>query len=944
MNTIPFPGASFALGLSLAAATALFSLPAANAAAVNTWKVTTGGAATVTGTDTNNLVATGTGSVGLFAVLPDEQALTLDRVGDILTFSGQLAFTATINLTSGGFRWGLYNGGTSTNPTNINGWYGYHTSAIVGTSKWLYERSGTGGWNSTTNATAVPVAEIIGGTGSGKLSQSATSGGSFDVLFRLEKTGSGLAVSWGMEGTGDTTYAISGTWHDSTPVTGTINRIAMQLMSTMGQTSGTFSNLDFSKTSLAPTIVYSPGDQTVDEGAPVTLSTTVTGRDPLVYQWKRNGAALADDERLTGATSGTLRITHTPFAGYSGTYTLTVGNDIPLPDGEVTSDPAVLTVTQAASTPAVPANLAASGITTSSFVATWDAVQGATGYKLDVATGPGFSEFVDVYNGLDLGPALSCTVQNLAAGTLYYYRVLACNSRGDGTPAVSSATTVAPPSAPPVFTSGSTAIFAAGVECRFILTASGTPAPQFIITGQPDWLSLDGASGVLHGIPPDEAIGAPASFVVTASNGAIVGGSIVNTGQTFTVNIESAPTITLPWTVSTLAGQAGVGGTADGAGAAARFTAPSGLAVDAAGDVYVANAGGGTVRKLAFSGTQVTTLALTDAAGTVSDLFIKPSGIAVAGTGTIYIADTGDHVIYKFPEGGSLDTLTVLAGLSGSAGYADTAGGAGALFNAPGGLALDSSQQNLYVADTGNHRIRKITLAGGTVSTVAADADCFNAPLAVAVDQNDNIYVADSGNDVVRIITPDGGISTLAGAVGEGGARDGAREAARFNQPSALVLDASGMLYVLDAASDTVRKLTIQNRNVETIAGHAGAGGSADGDGSAARFSKPAGIALTSAGGLVVADTGNHTLRLAQPPEGIVIHSHPQGVAAETGGSVQFSVAATGRPSLVYQWYYGALPITGATAGTYKISNVQKTDAGDYSVVVSNALDTAGVR
>jgi hypothetical protein len=230
------------------------------------------------------------------------------------------------------------------------------------------------------------------------------------------------------------------------------------------------------------------------------------------------------------------------------------------------------------------------------------------------------------------------------------------------------------------------------------------------------------------------------------------------------------------------------------------------------------------------------------------------------------------------------------------------------------------------------------------VSTVAVDEDCFNSPLAVAVDQNDRLYVADSGNDVIRVITSGSIVETLAGAVGEGSARDGAWEAARFNQPSALALDASGMLYVLDAASNTVRKLTIQGRTVETIAGHAGTAGGEDGDGSAARFRNPAGIALTSDGELVVADTLNHTRRLVQPPEGIVSQAQPQDTAARTGEEVRFSVTATGRPALAYQWYYGALPVASATASTYVIANAQKSDEGAYSVVVSNALDTSGVR
>lgn len=209
-----------------------------------------------------------------------------------------------------------------------------------------------------------------------------------------------------------------------------------------------------------------------------------------------------------------------------------------------------------------------------------------------------------------------------------------------------------------------------------------------------------------------------------------------------------------------------------------------------------------------------------------------------------------------------------LAGNPGSAGTNDLTGPA-ARFNAPCGVTVDTSG-NVYVADTANHTIRKIsigaavtTLAGtpktnGVANGLAASAQ-FDFPTGVAVDNSGAVYVADWGNHMIRKISL-GQVSTLAGLAGKPGWADGSNSIAQFNHPAALALDSLGNLYVADQGNDAIRMVT-PDGDVATLAGLPGVPGSADGDGTNAQFNLPAGIAYYGPGTLVVADTGNDTIR-----------------------------------------------------------------------------------
>jgi len=200
--------------------------------------------------------------------------------------------------------------------------------------------------------------------------------------------------------------------------------------------------------------------------------------------------------------------------------------------------------------------------------------------------------------------------------------------------------------------------------------------------------------------------------------------------------------------------------------------------------------------------------------------------------------------------------------------YTDTAqvsilagDGTTALFHEPWGLALHPAGNLLYVVDKNNHRIRTLTLPGGTVGTLASG---FNNPHGIAVDIAGNIYVSDTGNHCIRRVTPAGVVSTFAGAVGAKAFADGALTVARFDQPAGIAIDAAGSLYVADFGNNRIRKISLEGAvwKVSTIAG-SGTAGFADSDsGANAQFHGPWGIAVDAKGDNVfVSDRNNHRIR-----------------------------------------------------------------------------------
>ena len=359
--------------------------------------------------------------------------------------------------------------------------------------------------------------------------------------------------------------------------------------------------------------------------------------------------------------------------------------------------------------------------------------------------------------------------------------------------------------------------------------------------------------------------------------------------------------ITPAGVVSAFAGLAGSSGSADGPGSAARFYAPEGLAVDGAGNLYVADTSNNTIRKITSAGIVSTFAGLAGyfgyADGNGSDArFSWPYDIAADNNGNLYVADSLNDTIRKITPAGIVSTLAGSAGMSGSG---DGTGNA-ARFAFPNGVAPDNSG-NLYVADSANNLIRKITSAG-VVSTIAgavgragaADgpggAAHFNAPFGVTLDNARNLYVADSNNHTIRKVTPAGVTSTFAGLAGTYGSNDGLASDARFYYPTDVATDSTGNLYVADSANDTIRKIG-SDGVVSTFAGVAGGTGSADGPRTVARFNNPRGVAVDTFGVVYVSDSANSTVRKITP-EGIVSTlaglAGSAGTADGTGSAARF--------------------------------------------------------
>ncbi len=489
-----------------------------------------------------------------------------------------------------------------------------------------------------------------------------------------------------------------------------------------------------------------------------------------------------------------------------------------------------------------------------------------------------------------------------------------------------------------------------GQNAGFTVVASGSPLPSFRwqrqASGSSSWSNLSDTATYSGTGTATLTV----NSVTAAMNGDAFQCVITNASGSITTS-PATLVVDTPLIVSTLAGQAGTSGSTDGTGTGARFFSPSDVAVDSAGNFFVADTDNHLIRKATPAGV-VTTLAgragttgSADGTGTAA-MFKRPSGVAVDTLGNVYVADTDNHTVRKVTPAG---VVTTLAGRAGTYGSADGIGTAATFFS-PSGIAVDNSG-TLFVADSLNHTIRKVAPAGA-VTTIAGTAGAFgtldgtgaaarfHGPQGLVVDSSGNLYVADTNNSTIRkVVAATSVVTTVAGQPGTPGSTDGTSSQARFYYPSALALDGMGNLYVADTDNDTLRQISSTGA-VSTMAGMAGIIGSTDGTGSAVRFNYPTGIAVDGSGNVYVADTNNHTIRVGGFPTAPIITAQPSSQTVTAGANVQFSVTATGRPAPTYQWNFNGTAISGATSATLSLASVQSSSAGTYTVNVTNSAGT----
>ena len=361
---------------------------------------------------------------------------------------------------------------------------------------------------------------------------------------------------------------------------------------------------------------------------------------------------------------------------------------------------------------------------------------------------------------------------------------------------------------------------------------------------------------------------------------------IVSLPASFTIDAVTAPGASSA-NVTTIAGGA-TPGFADGNGPNARFQKLSSIAIGPDDTIYVADANNQRIRMVRQSGGAapttwtVSTLAGTGNAGFADGtgggaMFNNPQGIAVGPTGIVYVADTANNRVRRIATDGTVSTL---AG-DGTPGLQNGPGNQ-ARFNAPQGVAADSAG-NVYVADTGNSAVRKIDPAG-IVTSLAGDGSVgsndspgarFDGLIGIAVDgQNVFVYLADSGNHRIRRLDTAGTVITVSGA--ERGFKDGSAAQARFAEPSGIAIDSDGKIIITDTVNSLIRSvdpnlaLSGSTDAVNTLAG-TGVRGLTDGPGNVARFFTPRGLAISNSSAIVVADAGNNVLRRVLLPP--IIHA-----------------------------------------------------------------------
>eukprot|EP00397_Hematodinium_sp_SG-2012_P005459 GEMP01005479.1.p1 GENE.GEMP01005479.1~~GEMP01005479.1.p1 ORF type:complete len:641 (-),score=202.96 GEMP01005479.1:1840-3762(-) len=309
--------------------------------------------------------------------------------------------------------------------------------------------------------------------------------------------------------------------------------------------------------------------------------------------------------------------------------------------------------------------------------------------------------------------------------------------------------------------------------------------------------------------------------------------------------------------VSTFAG-IGFAGYIDACKSIAQFNCPAGVAVDERGDVYVTDLQNRRLRKITVADGVVRTAAGAAVHGckdgpACEAQFDYPFGVAIRDDGEIILTEVCNRIRAFSPTACSVRTIA----------------GNEAGFSCPSGVAIRADGSTL-VADRDNHRVLKVN-AGGEVEIVAGDGETgytdadaltarFRQPTGIAVSSSGDVYVADSGNHCIRKIDARTGIVTTVAGTGKQGWRDGVASVAEFNHPRAVAVAGDGCVYISEWGNHTIRKFDPVDGCVVTLAG-VGENGFHNGEGCMAQFNSPSGMAFGHSGVLYVAEHGNHCIR-----------------------------------------------------------------------------------
>jgi len=420
-------------------------------------------------------------------------------------------------------------------------------------------------------------------------------------------------------------------------------------------------------------------------------------------------------------------------------------------------------------------------------------------------------------------------------------------------------------------------------------------------------------------------------------------------------------------TITTVAGTGVAGFSGDtGQATAARVNNPFGVAADSAGNLYIADTANHRIRRVDTAGV-ITTLAGTGVAGFSGDTgqataaqISAPYDVAVDSAGNVYIADVGNNRIRKVDPSGVITTFagTGVAGFSGDTGQATAA-----QLNAPTGVTADSAG-NVYIADFGNNRIRKVDTAG-VITTIAgtgvpgfsgdtgqATAAQINFAYGVDSDSAGNVLIADTFNHRIRKVDTAGVITTIAGTGVAGFSGDtGQATAAQLNTPTGVTADGAGSVYIADYTNRRIRKVDTAGV-ITTIAGTGVAGFSGDtGQAALAQLNNPFGVDATSTGALYIADSGNNRVRrIANNPPTASFTANPMSGPAPL--LVNFDASASSDPGgsiASYAWTFGdGQSGTGATTshifttgGSFTVT-LTVTDNGGATASTTHSITTTG--